>query len=62
MFVDLVGDDRDEVLFGDSADLPQVVLVVDRAARVGRVVDDDGRGFLVDQRFQVIQVDLMEGS
>ena len=58
MFVDFVGYDRDEVLFGDPANLPQVVLVVDGPARVGRVVDHDGCCLLVDQGFQVIQIDL----
>ncbi len=56
--VDLVADDGQLVARRDVDDVQQVAPRVDGAARVGRVVDDDGGGALVDQRLEVIQVDL----
>ena len=58
VLVDFVGDNREAMAFGNVEDVAKVVLVEDRAARVGRVVDEDGGGALVNQGLHVLEVDL----
>jgi len=60
--VDLVGDDGHPAPLGQAQDVAQVALGVDGAARVVRVVDDDGDRVLVHQPLQGLQVHLQEGE
>ncbi len=54
--VDLVGDDRQVVLAGHGGDLHQVLRGEVAAARIGRVVDDDGFGASINQTIHGLEV------
>jgi hypothetical protein len=55
---DLISDDWDPMFFGNVKDFSEMRIVENGSTRIGRIVDDNGTRPLVNQGFQMWQIDL----
>lgn len=58
MFINLIGDYRHKVALGDTYDLENVLFAEDASTRIRWICDDNRCSILVNQRLQMIQIDL----